>query len=117
MVEMDRLLPLLFPDYKDDPELDMDEMSTEKLYKILDNEDQKALLQIPGMVPARHSVTPKTSKIEALARMDSLQVDFLPVNAIDKESETYLQVKIARKEDVSTSLLLEVSRFMTQDVK
>jgi hypothetical protein len=80
-------------------------LNIKKLYEIIDKNDKKALLSIKGMIPYSDAITPQTSKIEVLEKMSKLKTKLLPVN----DTTSYL-TKVVLKEDVTTSLLLEVSK-------
>ena len=59
-------------------------ISAADLAKWLNTSDREALKRLPGFIGAENAVTDTTDKAQALQRMESLNVDTLPVVGKDR---------------------------------
>ena len=100
-------MPLLFQQLFNNEFIEGDPgfFDIKQLYIILNKNDTKALLSIKGMIPYSDAITPQSSKIEVLDKMSKLRTNLLPVN-----DTTSYKTKVVLKDDIITSLLLEVSK-------
>jgi CBS domain len=74
------------------------------LAKWLDSSDKASLKRLPGFISSESAVTESTDKTQALQRMESLNVDTLPV--VDKDKRF---AGIVNRSRLTASLILDVA--------